>query len=168
MAKVKTKTTIQPKSEPKAKPKAEKPANLYTLTLTQETIDKLAATVRRGNFRYVARGRLGIPEGTFKSWTAKGRRDLKDLQSGKKKKETMQARLVTALEIAESEAHSELMQDVLESDNVKVKADFMYRRYGKLYSRSLTSHDDETGETTKVDPMEVLAETLKAFIKDDD
>ena len=139
MAKVKTKTTIQPKSEPKAKPKAEKPANLYTLTLTQETIDKLAATVRRGNFRYVARGRLGIPEGTFKSWTAKGRRDLKDLQSGKKKKETMQARLVTALEIAESEAHSELMQDVLESDNVKVKADFSWLKWDPRFATGRTT-----------------------------
>jgi hypothetical protein len=157
MAKAKTK---------KKKPAREKLPRFSSLELTQEVIDKLAATVARGNFRYVARGRAGIPEGTFKSWLATGRKELREIESGKRKEETLRSKLVMALDKAESDVHSRIVEDVLESDNLKLKMDYLYRRYGKLYSKNPNSHDDDTGETVKIDALELLAEKLSTFIEE--
>lgn len=156
-------------------PKVKRPANKLgkvhetqdaRLTLTQEIIDDLAAIVRKGNFRYVARGKLGIPRGTFESWISSGKREHREVQIGKRKNVTLKMRLVTALDIAENDVHAKIIEDVLESDNLKLKMDYLYRRYGKLYAKNPNAHDDETGETVKIDPLELLADKLRTFIKE--
>lgn len=136
------------------------------LSLTQEIIDKLAVIVAKGNFRYVARGQLGIPEGTFKSWISSGKRELKEFQSGKRKNVTLKMKLVTALDIAESQIHGKIISNVMESDNLKLQMEYLYRRYGKLYAKTPNAHDDETGETVKIDPLEILASKLRTFVEE--
>lgn len=174
MADTKTKTTIQPTiAELRAKRRElnqkvyPKEANHRTISLTQETIDELTAIVRKGNFQYVARGRLGISVGTFNSWKARGRKHLQEFEAGTLDLMTIQAKLVVAIDKAENEAHATLLQDVLDSDNTKVKMDFLRRRYGKLYSMNPNAHDDDTGEDVKVDPLVLLADKLKHFIVED-
>ena len=135
------------------------------LTLTQELVDQLAEIVGKGNFRYVARGRCGIPEKTFENWLSRGRKELRELQAGRRKSVTLKADLVMALDKAENEIHSQIIEDVLASDNLKIKVEYLYRRYGKLYSKNPNAHDDDTGETVSVDPLELLAEKLGQFLK---
>ena len=135
------------------------------LSLTQEILDEIVACVGKGNFRYVARGKAGIMEATFKSWLSRGRTELREYDSGKRDELTLKAELVVALDIAENEVHARIIEDVLASDETKLKMDYLRRRYPKLYSSNGTAIDDETGEEVKIDPLQLLAEKLSAFIE---
>ncbi len=167
MAKKKTKTKAKAKDPSRAQADPGRKAITKPLKLTQEIIDQAASIVRMGNFRYVARGRLGISEGTWKTWLSYGRRDLRESENGESEM-SLQAKFVVALDRAENEALSEIIRDVmlLGSDpaSVKIKLEYAYRRHGKLFSRTANGIDDETGETVRVDPLELLAEKLKPFI----
>lgn len=151
----------------KAKRKHKKPSSL--LKLTQETIDGLAEIVGRGNFRYVARGKMGVCEGTFNSWLSRGRRDLLENDHGDEM--SLEAKLVMALDKAENEVHATIIHNVMSLDPaspaaVKLQLEYLYRRHGKLYSKNPNAHDDDTGETFKVsDPLEELAEKLAPYIE---
>lgn len=174
MAKTKTKTKkkakprvpsrAKTKPRSKAKPKKKKKRVSSSLTLTQEIIDKAAAVVQLGNFRYVARGTLGIPEGTWKSWLAHGRRDLLEGDG-----DSLQAKLVMALDKSENIIHAKIIENVMALDvtnpaAMKLQLDYLYRRHGKLYSKNPNAHDDDSGETVKiVDPLAALAEKLDPF-----
>ncbi len=163
MAKKKTKTTAEAKDPSRAKTDPGRKVITRPLKITQEIIDQAAAIVRRGNFRYVARGQLGISEGTWKTWLSYGRRDLRESEEGKTEM-SLQAKFVVALDKAENIVHDELIRDILASDNDKLKLEYLCRRYPKLYSKNINAHDDDTGETVRVDPLELLAEKLKPFI----
>lgn len=166
-AKAKTRAKAKPKARAKAKPKAKpKPKQSSRLKLTQEIIDNAAEIVGRGNFRYVARGKLGIPEGTWCSWMTHGRKNLREVEGGSGRALSLQAKLVMALDKAENDVHARIIEDVLTSDNLKLKVEYLYRRYGKLYSKNPNAHDDDTGETVKVDPLELLAEKLAPYMED--
>lgn len=167
MAKAKTKTKRATKHKATSRRKMS-----ATLTLTQKTIDELAAIVGQGNFRYVARGKLGIPEGTFKSWLSRGRLDLRESEAGKGRSNSLQAKLVQALDRAESIVHAKVIENIMALDasdprNVKIQLEFLFRRYTKLYSRNPNAHDDESGSTfpaTVVNPLEALADKLAPFM----
>ncbi len=61
--------------------------------------------------------------------------------------------------------HQLLLQDVIGSDSVQAKQWFLERRYNKLYSKNPNAHvDDETGEESKVDALEILAEKLRTLL----
>lgn len=143
------------------------------LKLTQEIIDGLTEIVAQGNFRYVARGKMGIPHGTFNSWLQRGRQHILDYEKdGKWKDLSMQAKLVQALDKAENDNHAKIISNVMGLDPtnpmaVKLQLDYLYRRHGQLYRKGRTAIDDETGETIKiVDPFEALAEKLAPYIDD--
>lgn len=143
------------------------------LNLTQEIIDGLTEIVAQGNFRYVARGKMGIPEGTFKSWLQRGRQHILDHEKdGTWKDLSMQAKLVMALDQAENDIHARIIENVMTLDGknpacVKLQLDYLYRRHGQLYRKGRTAIDDETGEKIKVvDPFEALAEKLAPYIDD--
>ncbi len=136
------------------------------LTLTQEILEEIVGCVALGNFRYVARGRAGVSESSFKSWLSRGRAELRELEEGKRDDLTLKADLVVALDQAENEVHSKIVEDVLGSNDNKLKLDYLYRRYSKLYAKNSHAVDDYTGETVKIDPFELLAEKLTAFIKE--
>lgn len=160
------------------KPKKPKPKKKYSgprgpkLSLTRAMVDEAAAIVAKGNFRYVARGRMGVCSSTWNRWMERGREELREYTAGRKPKSklTLKAELVMALDKAEQVVHSQIIEDVLESDNLKLKTEYLYRRFSKLYSKNPNAHDDETGETYKVDPMELLLEKLQPFCRggDDD
>jgi hypothetical protein len=176
MAKAKTKTTAKARSKSKSKGKKPKQKRgsskglrkTKPTKLDDKTIDELARIVGLGNFRYVARQQLGIPEGTFKTWLSRGRADIRDDIL-----DTPQARLVIALDKAEGDVHASIVRNVMTADPtdprvLKIQTDYLYRRHGKLYSRNLNAHDDDTGETHQVNPLDLLAEKLKPFLTDDE
>jgi hypothetical protein len=135
--------------------------------LTEELIEKAAKIVGQGNFRYVARGRLGIPEGTWISWLHRGKREWREYERGERDEITLKMKLERALDRAECVVHSAIIEDVLASDNHKLRMEYLYRRYGKLYSKNPNAVDDDTGEEYKVDPNQVLNERLGAFLPKD-
>ena len=86
---------------------------------------------------------------------------------------SLQAKLVMALDKAENDVHSKIIRNVMKLDrtdprSVKLQLEYAYRRYGKLYSKNPNAHDDDTGETVKVDPLEALAEKLSPYMEGDD
>jgi len=140
-------------------------AERNALTLTPKIIEEAARIVGKGNFRYVARGRLGIPQETWKSWLYRGRTEWREYTRGDREKITLKMELVKALDQAECRNHSDIIEDVMSDETpIKIKMEYLYRRYGKLYSKSPNAVDDDTGEDVKVDPNQVLIEKLSAFL----
>ncbi len=132
--------------------------------LTEELIEALADIVRAGNFRYIASQRMGVPITTFRQWLVRGR---KERAAGK---ETLQVKLLIALDKAEAECHQTLLQDVLSAEGPgaeRLKMDFLKARYNKLYSKNPNAHlDDGTMEETKVDALELIADRLRTLMED--
>ena len=139
------------------------------LTLTDELVDKACAIVEAGNFRYIAAQRLGISRTTWISWLARGRRELKEAEEGKRDRLTVKASLVVKLDAAEARCHQRILQDVVDSDNVQAKMWFLERRYNKLYSKNPNARiDDESGEEVELDASQILAEKLLQFLEPKD
>lgn len=142
-------------------------SNPGKVPLTLELIDRLAETVGKGNFRYTAVMHEGLSRHTFRNWVAKGKKELAEFDSGKieKSKVSLCGVLVQKLGIAESKFHMEAIADLTGPDcDPKIKWDFLKKRYGKLYSGSMTAIDDEDGTEIKLDPNAVLAERLKELM----
>ena len=136
------------------------------LTLDDAKIDKIAAILDRGNFRYVVQQRLGISPRTFGSWVEKGKRDRLRREAGELQ-DSIYCRFIDRVEDAEAKAHQRLLQDVIEADDPKCKMWFLERRWNKLYSKNPNAViDDETGETIKRDMVAQLAEKLAQFVED--
>lgn len=141
--------------------------NRDSLTLNEKVIDRLVEIVRRGNFRKTAADELGIPPGTFNSWLQRGKRELRDYAAGRLDELTLKARLIQELARAESRAHADILRDVVNSEDVRAKMWFLERRYNKQYSKNPNAHiDDETGEQSKVDALQLLAEALAQISED--
>lgn len=163
------------KKKPAAKKKAAKkkatrkratPQEAVNLSLTDDLVREACRIVEAGNFRYVAAQRLGVPASTWNSWLHRGKKELREFASGKRDHVTVKATLVRELDKAEARCHQRLLQDVVESDSVQAKQWFLERRYNKLYSRNPNARiDDETGEETKVDALEILADKLRTLME---
>lgn len=135
------------------------------LTLTPEMVKKVCAIVARGNFRYVAFQEVGVQRSTWAAWVTKGRKELREFAEGKRDKLTIKATLVVELDRAEAKAHTRILKDVVESDDPRLKMDFLKARYNKLYSRNPNAHvDDEDGTETQVDALELLADKLRSLM----
>jgi len=133
--------------------------------LTEEVIEQLCSIVANGNFRYIARQDVGIPEDTFRAWVKAGRKEIRDYFAGKAEAVTLRAVLVQRLEQVESKVHQDIIRDVLLSENVNAKIWYLERRWNKLYSKNPnTQIDDESGEEIKVDPLELLRDKLKGLL----
>lgn len=135
------------------------------LSLTQDIIDQTAKIVSDGNFRTVARGKLGIPQSTWESWIDRGRKEIREYAGGNRTNLTLKAKLVQALDKAESDNHATIIENVMTTDNLKLKMDYLFRRYPRLYAHPTKAIDDETGETVEVDPLQLLADKLGKFIE---
>lgn len=137
--------------------------------LTAQVIKEFAAEVERGNFRQVARQRLGIPVWTYNSWIAAGKKQLTEYTQGKRKKLLLQGQFVLALDRAEGYVHGQMVEDILEHGSIQARQWYLERRFNKLYSRNPNAHvDDETGEEHKVDGATVLAEKLAQLFGEED
>lgn len=135
------------------------------LQLTESIVFELAEIVQEGNFRHVAAASIGIQPSTLYSWLRRGKNELKDFLEGKRKNQTLKARLVVELERAEAECHGKLVKDVVTSDDPKLKLQFLRLRYNKLYNNNPNaSVDDESGEESVLSGAEVLAAKLAHFI----
>ena len=158
------KKAAKKKSAPRPAPRATQKESL-NLSLTDDLVAKACAIVEAGNFRYVAAQRLGIPASTWNSWLHRGKKELREFAADKRDDLTVKATFVRELDKAEARCHQRLLQDVVESDSIQAKQWFLERRYNKLYSKNPNvNFDDETGETTKVDAFEVLAEKLRTLM----
>jgi hypothetical protein len=140
-----------------------------TCKLTEELIAKMAEIVRKGNFRMVALQRLGISKNTYSKWMEVGRKQIRDVEQGRRKAVLLQGKLVIALDDAEGFVHGRMIEDILKSDNVAARQWYLERRFNKLYSRNPAAHlDDETGETVKIDASALLAEKLAQLVGGDE
>ncbi len=133
--------------------------------LDERLIARVVAEVQKGNFRYIAFGRFGVPKTTWSDWLKRGNKELRERNIGDLSK---YARLVQELASADSYVHSRCVQDILASDDPRVKMEFLRRKYGKLYSMSPSAVDDETGEESKIDMGARLLELLRAIRGDDE
>jgi len=150
---------------PKRKIKGEQ----INLTLTEETIRKAAEIVARGNFRDTARSMLEIPEGTWEAWLNRGRREWREYSRGDREKKTLKMQLVTALDKAEGQGLDQFSRDMLDpSVPMKTRAEFMYRRHSRLFSKNPNALDDRTGTEHKVDAKALLAEKLSVFLESEE
>jgi hypothetical protein len=135
------------------------------LSLTDDILREACQIVEAGNFRYVAAQRLGVPASTWNSWLHRGKKELREYASGKRDHVTVKASFVRELDKAEARCHQRLLQDVITSDSIQAKQWFLERRYNKLYSKNPNARiDDETGEETKVDALEILADKLRTLM----
>lgn len=139
------------------------------LTLTEETIAKAADIVARGNFRDTARSILGIPEGTWETWINRGRSEAREFSRGERKVETLKMKFVKELDRAEGQGLDQFSRDMLDpAVPMKTRAEFMYRRHSRLFSKNPKALDDRTGQEYETDPKQLLAEKLAVFLESED
>jgi hypothetical protein len=156
------KKAIKKKAAPKKKATQMESLNL---SLTDDLVREACKIVEAGNFRKVAAQRLGVPMSTWNSWLQRGKKELREFSSGKRTSVTVKASFVRELDKAEGRCHARLLQDVISSDSIQAKQWFLERRYNKLYSKNPNAHiDDETGEESKVDALEILADKLRTLM----
>lgn len=132
-----------------------------TCKLSQKIIDEMCAIVRKGNFRTVARQRLGISTSTYDDWVQSGKRQIREVERGERKNLLLQGKLVLALDEAEGIVHGQMVEDILEHGSIQARQWYLVRRFNKLYSLNPNAHiDDETGRTEKADSGAALLERL--------
>lgn len=154
-----------------AQPGDDEPASMVELhsrsQLTMELIDKLAAIVGVGNFRYVAAQSEGVSANTLRYWVQLGKKELAEFDDGKRKQSevTLRGILVSKLGISESKFHISAVKRLTGPDaDPKLVWEFLKKRYGKTYSGMPGGIDDDTGEETKLDPLALVAERLKELM----
>ncbi len=140
----------------------------FDLGIDADLVKKLSKIVEAGNFRYVAIQRLGISQNTFADWIRKGKKELRDFESGRRDWVSTRAILVEELEKAEGKCHARILQDIVSSDNLNAKMWFLERRYNKMYTKNPNAKiDDESGETIKIDAASLLAEKLSQLMEEE-
>jgi len=138
-----------------------------TCKLSTKIIEDFVAIVEKGNFRSVARQRLGISVSTYDKWISTGRKQIRDFESGRRKHLLLQGKFVLALDEAEGRVHGQMVEDILDKGSIQARQWYLERRFNKLYSRNPAAHiDDETGKEVQVDAAALLAERLKALVND--
>ena len=100
--------------------------------ITPEFIERVAKCIRAGNFRMVAAKREGINDKTFYMWLANGKKIRDETPSRKPLPNNPYVKLHIAVEAAEAEAHEQILADVLNSEDPRVKLRFLELRYNKL------------------------------------
>ncbi len=132
-------------------------------SLTPDLLGLVCDEIKKGNFRYVAFARAGIPKDTWTTWVVKGNKQRK------KGEVTIYTEMLLALEAAEATMHSGILTDVLATGTARDKLEFLRLRFNKLYNKNPNARiDDETGAEENVSGTELLAEKLAAFVKDGD
>ena len=140
-----------------------------TCSLTQAIIDEFTRIVKRGNFRQVARQRLGISVATYDRWISAGKKQIREVEQGKRKQILLQGKFVIAMDAAEGFVHGKMVEDILESGSIQARQWYLERRFNKMYSRSPAAHtDDETGKDIKIDAGELLLDKLKTVLGHDE
>jgi transposase len=133
--------------------------------LTNTLIKQACEILRDGNFRQTAAGCVGVSKEIFYSWLKAGRED-RDLWLKGEMKRNRYVDLLIRVEKAEAEAHADILVDVVESEDPRVKLKFLQFRYNKLYNNNPNAKvDDETGLETKIDVKELLAERLMELLE---
>lgn len=132
--------------------------------LTEGVLKQFVEEVRRGNFRTVARQRLGISQSTYDQWMRTGRKQIREYHQGKRSKLLLQGRLVIELDRAEGYIHGQMVQDILEQGSIHARMWYLERRFRKLYNPHAIATDDETGKEIEVDASSLLADKLKALL----
>jgi hypothetical protein len=126
-------------------------------------IDEVCSYTDRGNFRYVAFHRAGVSQRRWRMWVEKGRKLRRQREEGKlEDAPSLQEHLLERLEQSEGEMHAECIEDVLDSDDARLKMDFLKLRFNKVYNG--LQYDDETGEETKVDAKALLLERILSIL----
>ena len=116
----------------------------------------------------VARQRLGVSVSTYDKWIKSGRKQIREVESGKRKSLLLQGKLLIALDEAEGFVHGQMVEDILEKGSIQARQWYLERRFNKLYSRNPAAHlDDETGKEVKIDATALLAEKLKVLLGHD-
>ena len=129
--------------------------------ITPEFIARVAACIRAGNFRMVAAKREGVNEKTFYMWLNNGKKIRDETPSRKPLPDNPYVKLHIAVEAAEAEAHEQILADVLDSDDPRVKLKFLELRYNKLYNKNPNAKtDDESGLTQQIDVKALLVERI--------
>ena len=131
--------------------------------LDHKLIEDFCTIVARGNFRLTAAQRLGIPYNMLNAWFQRGRREIKKWgEDGPPSEPSIFAHFVLAVEMNEAEMQRCLVQDVVETGDIKAKQWFLTHRWNKLFNRNPNTRiDDDTMEEVKIDPAVVLAERLR-------
>lgn len=154
---------------PKRKPHRKGP-KYKNVILTSESreldldlIDEVCQSTDRGNFRYVAFHRAGVSQRLWRYWVERGRKSRRKREDGRLKgKQSLEEHLLERLEQSEGEMHAECIEDVLDSDDARLKMEFLKLRFNKVYNGK--QYDDETGEETKVDAKALLLERLLSIL----
>lgn len=133
--------------------------------LDMKLIDEMCAIIERGNFRYVACHRAGVSLRRFSYWLEIAKKERSERDEGDNSKVSLHVHLLERIEQAEGELHSDCIEDILESDDARLKLEYLKLRYGKAYSGNPNARlDDENGTETKVDARELLRERLLAIL----
>lgn len=128
-------------------------------TLTESLMFEIVEIVEKGNFRKVAAQRVGVPPVTLYSWIHRGKRYIKQGNTDR-----LQAQLAMRIEKAEAKAHQEILADVLDTGDAKVKLTFLRLRYPREYNFNPNAHvDDETGQESRSTLAEQIKEKLRLF-----
>ena len=168
-AKSKAKSTAKPKAKPKTPTRVAAPRTLVLhaeVHLTEDLIAQLATVVFRGNYRTIAAQACGVPPALFYRWIRKGEQDAMDFERGVLADVTLEHLLFVAINRAEAESHTHLLQDVLDADDHKVKLDFLKHRFKRLYSVGPNTReiDDTTGRESE-SVADVLRDRLLPLLR---
>lgn len=129
---------------------------------TQKEIELAVLTVGAGNYRDVARQRLGVSIRLWQHWLKEGKSEIEHKEEGKIKRLSAFGDFAQRIEIAEGTFHSSAVTDVAGSDDDRVKLEFLKCRFHKHYNKNPNAIiDDETGEREKIDARKAFIASLK-------
>ena len=133
------------------------------LQLTEEMIDVVENILVDGNFQAMARMAIGVRPTTWASWIKRGKRELEDVEEGKRDNITLKGVLCLKIEAAEAEACTAMVKDIRYSDNLQVKMKFLECRHSKLFNRSPNSSEGHANTPDDGDVRERLFDALSLF-----
>lgn len=139
-----------------------------TCSLTDELITSLAELVREGNFRGPSAKSLGISLNTFHKWCSTGRQHIEEIEAGERKEPTQQSKLAVALDMAEGKCFVADTAAIRSGQGDVRDRELAFKvhqkRFARDYSTPLVSVDDETGEQTKIDVLDMLGQRLAQML----
>lgn len=135
----------------------------------EDVAKDIIADVRNGTYRYIASAAAGLSKSRFELWTRKGRESIEAadkalIEEGEKVKLDAYGEFVRELNSAENKAHSDIVRDIVNCDDQRVKLKFIELRYGRHY-RSVKNEQYET-QGSDIDVVDIVKDKIKAIIED--
>lgn len=143
--------------------------------LDHDLIKRVCNCLKKGNYRKTAFALEGVAPDTWSKWVFRGRKERKAVKAGELAKsgpngQSLQAILVEKMEAAEAEAVQGCIQNVLKPadgshPNPETILKFLRLRHPKMFNHNPAAHyDDESGEETKIDPMQAVSDRLEQLM----